>query len=179
MPPNIFDCLGEVIFDQKEINSRIKELAAIIEDRYMPEAICMVPVLGGAYHFASKLALKIRLPVLMTPIHVSSYDGDEQLRDLDVIIPKPDLMPKRILLVEDIVDSGRTLATLHQALLETCKVEEIVTATLLHKGKVSNADVPVEFVGFQCPNKFVVGMGMDYRGYFRNLPAIHRLAEKF
>lgn len=90
-----------------------------------------------------------------------------------------DDLPKRILIIEDIVDTGKCLGKVVEALVEA-GVEDVKICTLLHKGLVSQDDLYCDFVGFSCPSdKFVIGYGMDYRGYYRNLKFITTLKKEF
>ena len=162
-----------VLITEEEIDRRVRELAAQISKDYEGRKIRMVGILKGASFFMCELAKRITVPVSIDFMQVSSYGGatestgtvrirkdlDESIEGLDVII------------VEDIVDSGRTLAFLGD-FLKSKGAKSIRYCTLLDKPERRVSDVAVDYKGFEIPDEFVVGYGMDYDQKYRNLPYI-------
>ena len=162
-----------VLITEEEIDRRVRELAAQISRDYEGKKIRMVGILKGASFFMCELAKRITVPVSIDFMQVSSYDGatestgtvrirkdlDESIEGLDVII------------VEDIVDSGRTLAFLGD-FLKSKGAKSIRYCTLLDKPERRVVDLKADYAGFEIPDQFVVGYGMDYDQEYRNLPYI-------
>ena len=162
-----------VLITEEEIYRRVRELAAQISKDYEGRKIRMVGILKGASFFMCELAKRITVPVSIDFMQVSSYGGatestgtvrirkdlDESIEGLDVII------------VEDIVDSGRTLAFLGD-FLKSKGAKSIRYCTLLDKPERRVVDLKADYAGFEIPDQFVVGYGMDYDQEYRNLPYI-------
>ena len=162
-----------VLITEEEIDRRVRELAAQISKDYEGKKIRMVGILKGASFFMCELAKRITVPVSIDFMQVSSYGGatestgtvrirkdlDESIEGLDVII------------VEDIVDSGRTLAVLGD-FLKSKGAKSIRYCTLLDKPERRVVDLKADYAGFEIPDQFVVGYGMDYDQEYRNLPYI-------
>lgn len=169
--------LGDIIFSAEEIRLRIKELARKIAEDFSPNEVSMLILYEGAGTFAAILGQELAAhPVWVRsfPALVKSYTGRAS-REVDLIIPGAEDLPRKILVVEDILDSGKTLKTLGDFLENHTSVREVSICTLLHKGKVPDYELHIEYVGFHCPDEFVVGFGLDYDGLFRNLPFIAKL----
>ncbi len=163
----------KVLITEEEIDRRVRELAAQISKDYEGRKIRMVGILKGASFFMCELAKRITVPVSIDFMQVSSYGGatestgtvrirkdlDESIEGLDVII------------VEDIVDSGRTLAFLGD-FLKSKGAKSIRYCTLLDKPERRVVDLKADYAGFEIPDQFVVGYGMDYDQEYRNLPYI-------
>ena len=162
-----------VMFSEEEVNARIKEVADMINKDYAGKSIHFVSVLKGGVFFTTELAKRITVPVTFDFMCVSSY-GDATtssghikiIKDLD----EP-LEGKDVLIVEDIVDSGRTLSHLVK-LLQERKPASLEICTLLDKPDRRTHEVDVKYTGFVIPDKFVVGYGLDYVQKYRNLPYI-------
>ena len=162
-----------VLITEEEIDRRVRELAAQISKDYEGRKIRMVGILKGASFFMCELAKRITVPVSIDFMQVSSYGGatestgtvrirkdlDESIEGLDVII------------VEGIVDSGRTLAFLGD-FLKSKGAKSIRYCTLLDKPERRVVDLKADYAGFEIPDQFVVGYGMDYDQEYRNLPYI-------
>ena len=162
-----------VLITEEEIDRRVRELAAQISKDYEGKKIRMVGILKGASFFMCELAKRITVPVSIDFMQVSSYGGatestgtvrirkdlDESIEGLDVII------------VEDIVDPGRTLAFLGD-FLKSKGAKSIRYCTLLDKPERRVVDLKADYAGFEIPDQFVVGYGMDYDQEYRNLPYI-------
>jgi hypoxanthine phosphoribosyltransferase len=168
----------ETLFSEAEVAAKVSEMAAAIKDRYQDEEILLVCVLKGSLYFLADLSRKLDLNVHIDFIQASSYGsgksstGVVQIRkDLDVNIEG-----KNVIIVEDIVDTGITLNHLRE-LLSTRRPKSLAVAALLSKTEARKIATPVEFVGFEIPNEFVVGYGLDYAESYRNLPYIAILRE--
>mgnify|MGYP004514369097 FL=1 len=163
----------DVLISEEDVEKRIAELGKIISEEYEGKEIHMICVLKGGVFFMCELAKYITVPVTMDFMSVSSY-GDETsssgvvkiVKDLD----EP-LEGKDVLVVEDIIDSGRTLSYLME-ILEKRKPNSMKLCTLLDKPDRRVREVRVDHVGFEIPDEFVVGYGLDYKQRYRNLPYI-------
>ncbi len=162
-----------VLVDQPTIAGRTAELAAELDDLYGNDVPLMVGVLNGAVAFMSDLMKQMTVPVEIDFMAISSY-GDATrssgvvriLKDLD-----RDIEGRRVLVVEDIVDSGLTLKYLLDV-LQRRNPKDITVVALLTKDKPDAVDVQLDKIGFRIPDEFVVGYGLDFAGRYRNLPYI-------
>ncbi len=167
------DDIDHVLWSQKQLAARIEELGQVLTEHYRDRDVLVVGILCGSFPFIADLVREMNIPVAIDFMAVSSY-GDRTtssgvvriLKDLGTPIAN-----RHVLLVEDIVDSGRTLRylvdnlkTRHPASLEIC--------TLLDKREARVVDIETRYIGFTCPDEFVVGYGLDYAGKYRNLPYI-------
>ena len=162
-----------MLISQENVEKRIGELAKQISEVYAGKELHMICILKGSVFFACELAKCMTIPVTLDFMSVSSY-GDEMkssgivkiVKDLDHPIEGRD-----VLLVEDIIDSGNTLFYL-RGILEKRNPASIAIATLLDKPERRETQVPVNYVGFEVPDKFIVGYGLDCGQKYRNLPYI-------
>ena len=162
-----------VLISEEQVNLRIKELAEQINKDYEGKSIHLICILKGSIFFSCDLAKRITLPLTFDFMSVSSY-GNETVSSGRVKIVKDldeSIQGQHVLIVEDIIDSGRTLAYLMD-LLSTRAPESIEICTLLDKPDRRVTDVDVKYVGFEIPDKFVVGYGLDYQQLYRNLPYV-------
>lgn len=162
-----------VLISENQINLRIKELAEQINKDYEGKSIHLICVLKGSILFSCDLAKRITRPLTFDFMSVSSY-GNETVSSGRVKIVKDldeSIQGQHVLIVEDIIDSGRTLAYLMD-LLSTRNPASIEICTLLDKPERRVTDVNVKYVGFEIPDKFVVGYGLDYQQLYRNLPYV-------
>ncbi len=163
----------ETLISEEELSKRVSELGAQISKDYEGEELLVICVLKGGVMFMTDLVKKITVPLTMDFMVVSSY-GDEFkssgvvkiVKDLDEAV-----QDKNILIVEDIIDSGRTLSYLSKMLSER-NAKSIKICTLLNKKDERIADIEVDYSGFDIGNEFVIGYGLDYKQYYRNLPYI-------
>ena len=163
----------ETLIGEEDIQRRIRELGAQISKDYEGREIVMLCVLKGGVMFMADLAKRVTVPMKMEFMAVSSYGNEYKssgivkiVKDLDESIDGKDL-----LIVEDIIDSGRTLSYLKN-ILEARKPNSIKICTLLDKPDQRVVDVEVDYVGFTIPDSFVIGYGLDYHQLYRNLPYI-------
>ena len=152
-----------VLFSEEEVNARIKEMGEQISKDYAGKRLHIVGILKGATFFACELAKRITVPVSLDFMSVSSYGSDTKSSGVVKIVKDLDepLNGKDVLVVEDIIDSGRTLSYLLE-MLKDRKPASLKLCTLLDKPSRRVIDVDVDYTGFQIPDEFVVGYGLDY-----------------
>lgn len=162
-----------ILVSEEELKDIVKNIAGKINDDYKGEELTVVVVLRGSLIFASDLVRHLDMPVNIEFIQASSYGSGTESKgfinikhDIDA-----DISGKNVLIIEDIIDSGNTLFRLKQVLKDrnpkTCRI-----CTLLDKPERRVTEVEVEYVGAEIPNEFAVGYGLDYDGYYRNLPYV-------
>ena len=163
----------KVLLSEEEVDSRIREIAAKISRDYAGKEIHLICVLKGGVFFTCELAKRITVPVTLDFMSVSSYGVDTKSSGVVKIVKDLDqpLEGKNVLIVEDIIDSGRTLSYLID-ILGKRKPESIHLCTLLDKPERRVRDVKVDYSCFNIPDEFVVGYGLDYAQKYRNLPFI-------
>ncbi len=163
----------KVMISEQEVNARIVELGAQISKDYAGSEIHLICILKGSVFFACELAKRITVPVSMDFMAVSSYGNSRESSGIVKIVKDLDepLEGKHVLIVEDIVDSGKTLAHLIP-ILYTRKPADIKLCTLLSKPSRREVEIQVDYLGYEIPDAFVVGYGLDYAQKYRNLPYI-------
>jgi len=170
--------VGEVLIDEPTLQARITELGEEISNDYAGKDLLLVGVLKGAVFFMADLMRTLTVPCEVDFMAISSY-GDETdssgvvriLKDLDI-----PLQDRHVLVVEDIIDSGLTLSYLMRNLRARQPASLEVCALLTKPGR-REIEVPVRYVGFEIPNRFVVGYGLDYAERYRNLRYVGVLSE--
>lgn len=162
-----------VMLSEEEVDKRIKELGEQISKDYAGKSVHLICILKGGVFFMCELAKRISVPVSMDFMAVSSYGAGTSSSGIVKIIKDLDdpIEGKDVIIVEDIIDSGRTLSHLID-LLGQRKPNSIRLCTLLDKPDRRVVDVKVEYVGYNIPDEFVVGYGLDYDQKYRNLPYI-------
>jgi hypoxanthine phosphoribosyltransferase len=172
----IEDDIASVLVSEKDIQSKIEELASQIDRDYAGRDVLLVGVLKGAFMVISDLSRALTVPLQIDFMAVSSYGLATStsgvvriLKDLD-----REIAGKHVLLVEDIIDSGLTLAYLLRN-LKSREPASIEVCALLRKPDAAKVEIPVRYLGFEIPNEFVVGYGLDYAQRYRNLPYIGTL----
>jgi len=163
----------KVLMTEEEVDRKIKEIGLLISKDYEGKEVRIICILRGASFFACELAKRINLPVTIDFMSVSSYGaGTESSGHVKIVKDLEESVEgKDVIVVEDIIDSGRTLSMLLE-LLKARKPNSIALCTLLDKPERRVVDVDVKYVGFQIPDLFVVGYGLDYDQKYRNLPYI-------
>ena len=168
------DPLGEVYLTAEQIQGRVKELGKMISAAYRGKDLVLVGILKGSFVFMADLVRNIEIPHSLDFLAISSYEGVggspgavKILKDLDESITG-----KNVVIVEDIIDTGLTLGYLIRH-LEARNPESIKICTLLDRSIRRIVPLPISFTGFDIPDVFVVGYGMDYRQLYRNLPSLH------
>ena len=162
-----------VLLSEEEVDARIQQIGEQISKDYAGEQVHLVCVLRGGAFFMCELAKRITVPVSLDFMSVSSYGGDTKSSGVVKIVKDLDdsLAGKNVIVVEDIVDSGRTLSYLLE-MLNDRGPKSMKLCTLLDKPDRRVVDVKVDYTGFQIPDEFVVGYGLDYDQKYRNLPYI-------
>lgn len=161
------------MISEEEVRGRIAEIAAQINEDYKGEEILAVGILRGGVYFCTELTKRLTIPVILDFMEASSY-GAGTSSSGQVNITKDlieDIAGKHVIVVEDIIDTGRTLRLLLDN-LRARKPKSLKLCTLLDKPERRVVPVKVDYNGFVIPNKFVVGYGMDYAQKYRNLPYI-------
>jgi len=164
----------KVLFSEEQIHNRIKEIAKTLNEVYNGEEVVAICVLKGAVIFATDLVRELDMPVQMEFIRLSSYGSDTQTSGKvnAVDIKLPDLNNKNVLIIEDIVDTGLTAKFLIDFIHMNFHVKTFKFCSLLDKKATRKVDVKPDYYCFDVDDKFVVGYGLDYDGYFRNLKYI-------
>lgn len=162
-----------VLLSEKEVEQRIAEIVAQINKDYEGEELHLICVLKGGVFFTCELAKRLSVPVSMDFMSVSSYGSDTKSSGVVKIIKDLDegIEGKNVLVVEDIIDSGRTLSYLLEN-LKNRKPKSLRLCTLLDKPERRVVEVDVDYTCFNIPDEFVVGYGLDYAQKYRNLPYI-------
>jgi len=164
------------VYDEATIAKRVRELGADITAAYPEGELLVLGLLKGSFIFLSDLVRQIGRPLQVDFLVASSY-GDSTVSSGNVRLlydPETELEGKDILLVEDIVDTGRTLSRLMD-LLQARKARSVEICALLHKHIATELRYPTRFVGFDAPNEFLVGYGLDHAENFRHIPYIASL----
>ena len=174
--PGVHPDIAELLLTREQIAARIAELGARIDADYADRDVLCVGVLKGAFLVMADLARAVTVPTEFDFMAVSSYGSATKtsgvvriLKDLD-----EDIAGRHVLVVEDIIDSGLTLSYLLRN-LRARKPASLEVLTLLSKPEQATVDIPVRYLGFEIPNVFVVGYGLDYAGRYRNLPYLGTL----
>lgn len=170
------DDIKEVLYTQEELARRVGEIGAAITRDYadaVDEGIVLVSVLRGAAIFMADLARAIQLPVEMDYMAISSYGNGAKSSGVVRILKDltSEIEGRHVIVAEDILDSGLTLKYLLKNLASR-KPASLAVATLLRKDTEVQADIDCRYVGFECPDEFIVGYGLDYAERYRNLPYI-------
>lgn len=166
----------KVLISEERIRARVAELGRQITRAYKGRELTLVCVLKGSFVFAADLARQINLPLTVDFVRMSSYgdrkeSGGSVRLEFDVTQP---IRGRHVIVVEDIVDSGRTLRALLD-MFAPRKPASLAVSALLHKPARAVVHVPIDYLGFTIPDKFVVGYGLDHAGRFRNLPYVGAL----
>lgn len=169
----LVDDIDQVLIDEETLQAKIAELGALLNQTYAGQEIMLIGVLKGAIMFMVDLVRHLTIPVTIDFMAISSYGASTEssgvvriLKDLDLSIEG-----KHVLIVEDIVDSGLTLSYLADYLRKRNPASLQICA-LLNKPERRTSDVKIDYLGFDIPDKFVVGYGLDFAELYRNLPFI-------
>ena len=162
-----------VLLSEEVVDAKIKELGEQISKDYAGREVHLICVLKGGSYFMCELSKRITIPVSLDFMSVSSYGGDTKSSGIVKIVKDLDqsIKGKDVIVIEDIVDSGRTLSYLLDYLNKR-EPKSLALCTLLDKPDRRVVDVHVDYTGFQIPDEFVVGYGLDYDQKYRNLPYI-------
>jgi hypoxanthine phosphoribosyltransferase len=161
---------------RSQVRTGIDRIADRINSDYAGREILFVAVLNGAFVFAADLVRKIKPPCRISFVKVASYQGDTSEGTIRELIGlKEDLNGKHVILVEDIVDTGFTLAHIMKQIKSDYKPASVAVASLFFKPQSYRKTIAIDYVGLEIPNDFVVGWGLDYNGYGRNLEDIYSI----
>lgn len=162
-----------VLISEQDVDARIAEVAKQISEAYEGKTLHLICVLKGSVFFICELAKRITVPVTLDFMSVSSYGDDTKSSGVVKIVKDLDepLLGKHVMVVEDIIDSGRTLSYLMKILQER-KPASLSLCTLLDKPERRVIEVPVDYTCFEIPDEFVIGYGLDYAQRYRNLPYV-------
>ena len=164
----------QVLIGEEELQGRIKELAEQINKDYEGQEITLISVLKGSVIFAADLIRHIKVPVQLEFIRLSSYGNEMRssgkVKAIDLTLPN--LNGKNVLVIEDIIDTGTTANFLTSYFKLQHGIDEVKFITLLNKECARKHPVKVDYSGFVIEDYFVVGYGLDYGGYYRNLPYV-------
>jgi len=173
----IFDKKFKPFIAAKQIDEAITRMAIEINKDYAGETPVFMAILNGSFMFASDLLKKINIPCSITFTKLSSYQGTQSTEKVQTLIGiNEDIEGKKIIIIEDIIDTGITLSNFTEV-LKAHKPADIKIATLLFKPDAFKKDFKIDYVGLRIPNDFIVGYGLDYNGFGRNLPDIYKIVE--
>ncbi|MGQ9570952.1 MAG: hypoxanthine phosphoribosyltransferase [Thermodesulfovibrionales bacterium] len=164
--------IGKPLFTIDQIQNKVKELADKISDDFTGKEILAIGVLKGAFMFFSDIVRSIKVPLTIDFIIASSYAKTETTGDVKIHYDiREDISGKDVLLIEDIIDSGVTLNFIRERILAR-EPKSLKICVFLDKIERRKINIPLDYVGYEIPNVFVVGYGLDYENKFRNLPYI-------
>jgi hypoxanthine phosphoribosyltransferase len=165
--------LERILFDEPTILRRLDEIAAQISKDYANKELTVIAVLNGSLVFMADLMRRIQLPLRLDCLSVASYHGRAQTSGEVIFkqIALPDVQDRHILILDDILDSGHTLAAIREKLV-TARPRSIKVCVLLSKKKARERKVDADYIGFEIKDEFVAGYGLDYDERYRNLPCI-------
>ncbi|NMC42073.1 MAG: hypoxanthine phosphoribosyltransferase [Bacteroidales bacterium] len=167
----------EEIIPSSEIDERIRDLASEINRDYAGREVIFIGILNGAFLFAADLFRNITLKARITFVKLASYEGTSTTGTVKELIGwNEDIRGADVIVVEDIVDTGTTLERIVDE-LKIRKVASVRIATLLLKPDTCKKVIDVDYVGFRIPNDYVIGFGLDYEGYARNLPSVYKMIQ--
>ena len=172
---NVHDKSFETYLSEEVIQQRVKEIAGAINEDYAGKKPLFIAILNGSFMFAADLFKQLSIPAEICFIKLASYKGMKSSGKVVTSIGlEEDLFGKDVIIVEDIVDTGKTLHKFLPKLVHQ-QPNSMKIAALLHKSEATEYPLKLDYVGFDIPNKFVVGYGLDYDGLGRNLKEIYQL----
>ena len=172
--------MKELLFDEKTIKDRVKELGQEITNHYQNDdaELVVVGILRGSTLFFADLSRAINLPILIDFMAISSYGNSSESGIVKIVKDlEADVSGKNILIVEDIIDTGKTLKYLFNYFKDR-GAKTVQVSSMLDKPERRLVEISGDFVGFEVPNDFIVGYGLDYNQSYRNLPYIISLKEE-
>ncbi len=170
--------VGKPLLTTRQIQIKVSELASRISKDYSGKDLLVVGILKGAFMFFADLVRSVEVPLTIDFIIASSYIKTETSGEVKIYYDvREDVSDKHVLLVEDIVDTGITLNQIRERILARCP-KSLKICTFLDKKERRIVEIPLDYVGFEIPDQFVVGYGLDYDNKFRNLPYISIFKKK-
>lgn len=174
---NLHDREFKPFISSVEIQNAINNLVEEISDDLGDEIPVFVGILNGSFMFVSDFVRKYPTPCEVTFIKLASYEGVKSTEDIQRLIGlTQDLKDRTVIVLEDIIDTGNTLAEIHR-IFKKENVKILKIATLFHKPEAYKKDFKIHYIGMKIPNKFIVGYGLDYNGLGRNLPEVYQIKE--
>ena len=172
---SILDKKFREFLTEEVIQQRIGELARQVNEDLAGKEVVFLGILNGAFLFAADLFRRIDFPARISFIKLASYQGTSSQGLIKELIGwNEDIKDKSVVVIEDIVDTGNTLERIIGELVIR-KAAEVRIASLLYKPLAYTKNIPLDYIGFEIPNDFVVGFGLDYDGFGRNLPSVYTL----
>jgi hypoxanthine phosphoribosyltransferase len=157
------------------IKRAVEQVSSLINNDYADKEILFISILNGSFMFSSDLLKRIKVPCKITFIKVASYSGTTSTGNIDELIGlNEDIKDKNIIIVEDIIDSGATMEMIYKK-LKSMGPKSVKIATLLFKPQSYQKNLKIDYIGIELPEQFIVGYGLDYFGYGRNLEDIYSL----
>lgn len=164
--------IEKVLFTQDDLDKRMDELAGELNKKYAGEQPIVAPVLNGAMIFASDMIKRLNFKLTIDPIKASSYAGTSSTGQVKISQDmKSDVKGHRVIFMEDIIDTGRTLKALSE-LMKKRGAKSVEVVAMLDKPETRVVDFHADYYGFTAPDAFLVGYGLDYNGLYRNLPYV-------
>ena len=162
----------KILFSEEQLQQGISRMATEINQRFGHEPLTVICVMTGSIILVADLIRQLVMPVKLGSVHACSYRGGTSRGELELDASMlPNLEGSNVLIVDDIFDTGHTLTAVHQH-IESLGATCVETAVLLYKHGREELDFQVNFIGFEIPDEFVVGYGLDYQGIYRNLPYV-------
>ncbi len=162
---------------KEELSEKVSMIAKSINEDYLGKQPLFIAILNGSFIFASDLFKQITVPAEMSFVKLSSYNGTASTGSVVTAIGlESTLLNRDVIIIEDIVDTGKTLSDFLPQLLKQ-NPSSIKICTLLHKKVCTKYPVPIDYLGFEIPDRFVIGYGLDYNGFGRNINEIMQIAE--
>ncbi|MDG5492505.1 adenylate kinase [Psychroserpens sp. SPM9] len=171
----LHDLYFKSFISEQEVDTAVQRMVDEIANDLQDEVPVFVGILNGSFMFVSDFVKKYPKPCEVTFIKLASYEGLKSSEDIQRLIGlTQDLSGRKVVILEDIIDSGNTLEAIHR-IFENEMVDELKIATLFYKPEAYKKDYKLHYIGLEIPNKFIVGYGLDYNGLGRDLPAIYQL----
>lgn len=170
----VLDKEFELFIPQKEINLSVQTLAEKIFKDYADKSPVFLVILNGAFIFAADLMKHYKGPCKVSFMRISSYDGTSTTGNIKTHIESAALENEDVIIVEDIVDTGNSLEFIY-AYLDKKAIKSKKIVSLFHKPDAYKKKLPIHYIGMNIPDKFILGYGLDYKGYGRNLPDVYQL----
>jgi len=175
MKQQVLDKVFVPYLDQQSIEIAVKRMAKQISDDYQDKKPLFIAILNGAFMFASDLFKEISIPAEISFIKLASYKGTKSTGNVITAIGlEADVYGRDVIIVEDIVDTGKTLSSYLPQLMHQ-QPASLKICSLLHKKEATTHPLKIDYLGFEIPNLFVVGYGLDYNGFGRNLNQIMQI----
>ena len=171
----ILDKTFRKLISEEEIKRRIKELAGQINSDLAGRDVLFIGVLNGSFIFAADIFRQIDFPARISFVKLASYSGTDSTGSLNELIGwNEDVSGRTIIVIEDIVDTGTTIKQIVSDLIRL-KASEVRIAALFFKPSSCKESIEIDYTGFEIPDHFVIGYGLDYNGYGRNLTSVYAL----